>query len=205
MTQWVENPHGGRARGPRGLARAWLEVMVRPRRFFRNGIAPADQAPGLVFVITVTVVVLVGRLVFAPETLPTFGTNRVVSGAIVVGIGGFLVAPLALHLAAALQTLALLPIVDDRAGISETVQLIAYATAPCVFVVVPVAAVQLLAAAYGFGLLVIGLSVVHRTSLIRASLASLVPGLFVFGFAFGGLSAFEAVSGVELVEDPREG
>jgi len=204
VTQWVENPQGGRDRGLRGLVRAWFEVLVRPRRFFRNGIAPADQAPGLVFVIAVTLVFLAGRLVFAPETLPWFGTNRVVSAAIVLGVGGFLVAPLALHLTAALQTLALMPLVSDRAGISETVQTIAYATAPCVFVAVPIPAVQLIAATYGFVLLVLGLSIVHATTLARALLASLIPGLFVFGFVFGGVDAFETVTGVELIDDPRE-
>ena len=49
MTTWVENPTGGRDRGPRNLVRAWIEVLVRPQQFFRNGVAPGDQAPGLVF------------------------------------------------------------------------------------------------------------------------------------------------------------
>ncbi|MES3517734.1 MAG: YIP1 family protein [Natronomonas sp.] len=204
MTQWVENPQGGRDRGPRGLLRAWIEVSIRPRRFFENGIAPGDQAPGLIFAMCVTAVYLGGRLVFAPETLPSFG-GSILTAAIVLGVGCVLVAPLALHLAAAIQTLALIPIADDRAGVSETVQVVGYAVAPCVFVAVPVPAIQLFAAAYGFCLLVVGLVVVHGISVPRAVLSAVVPGLFVFGLAFGGIGSLESLLGVELTTDPAGG
>lgn len=203
MTQWIERPEGGRKRGPRGIARAWLEVCFRPRRFFENGVAPGDQAPGLVFAIAVTAVFLGGRLLFAPETLPAFG-SPVFTVAIVLGVGCFLVAPVVLHLSAALGTVALLPLVEERAGVSETVQIIGYASGPCVFVAIPVSVVQFAAAAYGFGLLVVGIAVVHRTTPVRAALAAIVPGVFVFGFAFGGIGAFEAATGIELLEDPRD-
>ena len=127
VTQWVENPEGGRRRGPRGLARAWVEVLVRPGRFFRNGVAPADQAPGLTFALAVAFTVVVGRLLLSPGSLP--GYTRVVSStgspylsaAVLAGVIGFLVAPLVLHLAAALATLSLIAVVDDRAGISASV------------------------------------------------------------------------------------
>jgi hypothetical protein len=204
VTQWVENPRGGRERGPRGLLRAWAEVLVRPRRFFRNGVAPGDQAPGLAFAIAVTFVYVGSQMALTPASVSGYeriaaATGSVyLSGAIVLGAACFLVAPLALHLAAALGTLALLPVADDRAGVSETVQIIAYATAPAVFAAAPIPAVRLLAVLYGCILLIVGFSVVHETPLPRAIVAGFVPAVFVFGFAFGGISAFEAVTGVAV-------
>ncbi len=61
MTQWVENPTGGRDRGPTALVRAWVEILRRPRRVFRTGVAPGDQAPGLVFAATVVLFEEVSR------------------------------------------------------------------------------------------------------------------------------------------------
>lgn len=204
VTQWVEDPAGGRDRGPRGLARAWVEVLVRPRRFFENGVSPGDQAPGLTFAIAVAGVAVGGRLLLAPSSLS--GYERVaaatgsptLSAVVVLGVACFLVAPLVLHLAAALATLSLLPVVSDRAGVGQTVQVVAYAAAPAVFTAVPFPAVRLLAAVYGSVLLVVGLSVVHDTTLPRALLAGAVPALFVFGLALGGIAALEAVLGVDL-------
>jgi len=51
------------------------------------------------------------------------------------------------------------------------------------------------------GLLVVGVAVVHETSLPRAAAAGVVPALFVFGFALGGIAALEAVLGVEVTPD----
>ncbi len=207
VTQWVENPSGGRERGPRGIARAWVEVLVRPGRFFRNGVAPGDQAPGLTFAIVVAFAFVGGRLLVAPETLSGYGRIAAATGStyltavVVLGAVCFLVAPLVLHLAAALGTVALVALVDDRAGVSETVQVIAYAAAPGVFVAVPLPAVQVVAAAYGALLLAVGFAVVHGASPPRAALAATVPALFVFGFAFGGIGAFEAVTGLEVTAD----
>ena len=70
VTQWVERPGGGRRRGPRGLGRAWLEVQLRPRRFFANGIAPGDQAAALTFAVAVAVAAVGGRLLVDPSTVP---------------------------------------------------------------------------------------------------------------------------------------
>ncbi|OYR96216.1 hypothetical protein DJ71_01240, partial [Halorubrum sp. E3] len=53
VTSWIENPEGGRARGPRALARAWVEALIRPRRLFANGVSPGDQAPALTFAVAV--------------------------------------------------------------------------------------------------------------------------------------------------------
>jgi len=199
VTTWVENPTGGRDRGPRGIARAWVEVLVRPRRFFTNGVAPGDQAPGLVFAVVVTLVYLGSRFALDPASLPTFGGRPYVSALLVLAAAGLIVAPAVLHLTAALQTVLLMVSVRNRAGVSETVQVLAYATAPCALAGLPFPALRVACAAYGFVLLVVGISVVHDVSVPRGALAVAVPGVIVFGYAFGGLFAFEAVTGLELV------
>lgn len=207
MTQWVEDPTGGRERGPRGLARAWVEVLRRPRRFFANGVAPGDQAPGLTFAVVVAAGHVSGRLLLAPGSLPGYervaaATGSVYLSAVVLaGVACFLVAPLVLHLAAALATLSLLPVADERAGVGETVQVVAYAAAPAVFGAVPITEVQLAVALWGSALLVVGLAVVHGISVARALLAGLVPAAFVFGLVIGGFGALEAVAGVEVTAD----
>jgi len=48
VTTWIENPEGGRARGPRAVVRSWGEVLVRPRRFFVTGVGPGDVLDGVV-------------------------------------------------------------------------------------------------------------------------------------------------------------
>ncbi len=195
VTRWVEEPSGGRRRGPRGLGRAWVEVLVRPRRFFRHGVAPGDQAPALTFAIAVAFAAVGGRLLLAPSSLSGYARvaeatgSTYLSAAVVLGVACVLVAPVVLHLAAALATLALVAAVDDRAGVSETVQVIAYAAAPGVFVAVPRPALQLAALAYGGGLLAVGVAVVHDTTRLRAALAAVLPASFVFGVAFGGFAA----------------
>ncbi|MFB6169790.1 MAG: YIP1 family protein [Haloarculaceae archaeon] len=196
MTQWVENPTGGRDRGPAAIARAWAEVLVRPRRFFTAAVAPGDQAPGMVFASLVAVVYVGARFALVPATRPDLAGRPVLSMVLALALVALALAPLALHFAAALCTLALRFVVADRAGVSETVQVIAYASAPCVFAAVPHPAVRLACALYASGLLVVGLAVVHRTSLARAALAGVLPALLVFGYGFGGVFAFEALSGV---------
>jgi len=185
VTQWVEEPAGGRDRGPGALGRAWGEVLVRPFRFFEAGIAPNDQAPGLVFAAVVVLVEEVIRLALLPTAYPDDPLVAAVAlGAVVV-----IVTPAALHLAAAAATVVLVPLAPDRAGVSETVQVIAYATAPCVFAAVPVLAVRALAVTYGAVLVVVGLSVVHRTTLVRAALAAVVPVAVAFAYGFRGIDA----------------
>ncbi|WP_049998326.1 YIP1 family protein [Halococcus sediminicola] len=193
MTQWVENPTGGRDRGPVALARAWFEALVRPRRFFATGVAPGDQAPGLAFVMTVVAIEEAARFALVPGAYPVLGGRPVASALLALLIAVGFVAPLALHLAAAIQTLALVPVASERAGVSETVQVIAYASAPCVLAGLPVPALRVACALYGWTLLVVGTSEVHGIGLGRAALAAAIPGLFVFGYAFRGVAAATAL------------
>ena len=204
MTQWVQTPEGGRDRGPAGVARAWVEVLVRPRRFFRNGIAPGDQAPGLVFAVAVALCHVGARLALSPNPLPGVEGRPTESLVFALLVAAFVLAPLALHLAAALQTLAFVALgavglAKERGGVSQTVQVIAYATAPCALSGAPVPALRAVAAAYGFVLLVVGLAEVHDLSTALAVVAALVPGAFVFAYAFGGVFALEALLGTNLV------
>ncbi|MFB6086945.1 MAG: YIP1 family protein [Haloarculaceae archaeon] len=203
MTTWVEEPGGGRARGPRGLARAWVEVLVRPRRFFRNGIAPADQAPGLVFGVLVALGHAATRLAFAdpfrlpgsdPVSLPPFlaGGGTATALFVLLAVSLFLL-PALFHLAAAVETLALRLVAPDRGGVSETVQVLAYATAPCLLAGYPAPALRVVCTAYGAGLLVVGTAVRHETTFPRAAVAAAVPAVLVFGYAFGGFVALAAL------------
>ncbi|MFB6081021.1 MAG: YIP1 family protein [Haloferacaceae archaeon] len=197
MTTWVTDPGGGRPRGIRGLVRTWVEVLVRPRRFFRTRIAPGDQAPGLVFAVVVALAYVLGRLASGggavPATLPVVGGTGALATLFLVLAVALVVAPATLHLAAALQTLLLIPAVRDRGGVSETVQTLAYATAPCALAGAPVPELRALCALYGAALLVVGLREVHGTGLVRAALAGVVPAALVFGYAFRGFAAAGAV------------
>ncbi|MFB6135880.1 MAG: YIP1 family protein [Halobacteriaceae archaeon] len=195
MTQWVERAEGGRARGPRGLLRAWAEVLVRPRRFFRAGVAPGDQAPGLAFAMAVALVAAATRFALVPSSrAPVSGSPFVDYALSVAGVTLFL-APVVVHLVAALQTAVLAVAAPDRGGVGETVQVVAYAAAPCAFAGVPSPGLQVLCAGYGTALLAVGLSERHRLGVGRALLASLPAAAVVFGYGFGGFGAVSALFG----------
>ena len=189
MTQWVDGSRAGRARGPRALVLAWIAVLIRPRRFFRRAVAPGDQAPGLTFAMAVVLVEEASRLLATPSTVPAIAGGRLPSAAIAVGVAVLLATPAVLHLVAGLETLVLLVLVDDRAGISETVQVLGYATAPCVLAGLPSPEIRLACAAYGAGLLAIGTAEVHGVGRRRALVVTALPAAIVFGYGFRGFPA----------------
>lgn len=193
MTQWIENVSGGRERGPAALARAWVEVLVNPRRFFERAIAPGDQAPGLIFAMTVVAIEEATRFALVSGAAPVFGGWPALSVLFGLALAVLFVAPAVLHLTAAVQTLLLVALVPERAGISETVQTIAYATAPCVFVGLPSPTIRAAGTLYGALLFVVGLRTVHGTSYARALLVGAIPATLVFGYAFRGFAALEKV------------
>jgi hypothetical protein len=195
VTTWVENPRGGRERGPRGLARAWVEVMVRPRRFFRVGVAPGDQAPGLAFAVTVTLAFVGTKFALVPESVPDLAGGGAFSAMLALLAVALFVAPAVLHLAAALTTLLLVALVRERAGVSETVQVVAYAAAPCAFAGVPIPALTAICGVYGSALLVLGLREVHDASPARAVAVAALPAALVFGYGFEAFGALAAVAG----------
>jgi len=196
VTQWVDEPTAGRDRGPAAIVRAWAEVLVRPRRFFRNGVAPGDQAPGLVFAAVVVLVAVGTNLLVRPDGYPVLAERPVVSAILWVLAAVVLVAPAAIHLTAAVQTVLLIAVVPDRAGISETVQVICYATAPCILAGVPDPWLRSVCALYGGGLYVLGLATVHEVRLHVALVVGFVPAVAVFGYGFGGVPALVEVADV---------
>jgi hypothetical protein len=175
------------------ILRAWVEVLVRPRRFFRNGVAPGDQAPGLIFAALVVFVAVASMLAARPDGYPVLAGQPVVSAVLWVLAAMVLVAPAAIHLTAAVQTVLLMATVPHRAGISETVQVICYATAPCVFAGLPSPWLGSAVALYGGVLYVLGLATVHETRWYVALLVGVVPAVAVFGYGFGGLAALAEV------------
>jgi hypothetical protein len=166
-----------------------VEVLIRPSRFFGTGIAPGDQAPGLVFAVCVAVAFAGGRFLLDPATIPMAFGGPTVSAVVSLLFVAVFIAPASLHLTAALQTVLLILIVRDRAGISETVQVLAYATAPCALAGVPIPELRAACALYGAGLLALGIREVHETSTLRAATATLVPAALVFGYGFRGVDA----------------
>lgn len=195
MTQWVDDPEGGRERGPRGIARAWIEVLVRPRRFFEHGVAPADQAPGLVFAVVVVAIYQGTRFALGVDEVPVVAEQPTLSAVFWLAAAAVIVTPVALHLTAAFQTLLLAPFAPDRGGVSETVQVIGYATAPCALAGVPVVALQALLLGYGAVLLVTGLSIVHRLPVWKAIPLGAGPAAIVFLGGFRGRAVVDALVG----------
>lgn len=204
MTQWIENPAGGRDRGPAGIARAFVEVLVRPRRFFRRAIASGDQAPGLVFAAVVVLIEEVSRFAIvalasrgiistASVPYPFIGTLDPLESVLVLLVVVVFIVPAALHLTAALQTVLLAPFAPDRGGVSQTVQVIAYATAPCVFAGLPLPAIRVVCALWGSSLYVLGTSEIHDLPLGKAVALGAIPAIFVFGFGFRGLPALQTL------------
>jgi hypothetical protein len=194
VTQWAENTDLGRERGPVALLRAWVEVLVSPREFFRGKVAPGDQAPGLTFVAAVVLVSESIRLAVVDGAYPVIGGQPTASAVLWVLFVVVLVAPAGVHLTAALQTVILIGTIEDRAGVSETVQVLCYATAPCVLVGLANPWVTGAVAVWGAALLVVGLSEVHGVPLATALAVAAVPAALAFGYGFGGFESLAAVS-----------
>lgn len=188
MTTWVE-PEGGRERGLIGLAKSFTQVLVNPRTFFDEAVSPGDQAPGLAFAMVVVLVVVATRLALYPSRALAFPAPRPVAAALTIALFVLLVAPAALHALSAIETLALVVVAPDRGGVSETVQVLAYASAPCAFVGASLPAVTFVCGLWAFVLLVLGTSIVHRISVSRALAAAAVPGVLAYGSGFGWFAA----------------
>lgn len=197
MTQWT-TPSGGRQRGLRGLLGAWVGIMTRPRQFFQRSVSPGDQGPALGFVVSVTTIAAAQVVAFDPIELPGGDVATGWMALLMVALLAMLVAPTAVHLVAAVQTVILAVAVPDRAGVSETVQVLAYASAPCVIAGVPVPEVRVIATAYATVLFVLGLATVHDVSVPRAAILGAVPASLAFGLGFRGFTAAATV-GSDLI------
>ncbi|AGN01455.1 hypothetical protein L593_07550 [Salinarchaeum sp. Harcht-Bsk1] len=194
MTQWVEDVEGGRQRGLRGLAKAWVEVLVRPRRFFAEGIAPGDQGPGLTFAIAVVLVAQGTRFAFGTDPYPVVDGRPILSGAFWLVAVAVLIAPVVLHVVGALQTVILAAGAEDRGGVSETVQILAYASAPCVLAGVPFPPLQVVVGLWAGALYFVGLAAVHDFAPSRALLLGAIPAVVAYGYAFRTIAAAETLA-----------
>jgi hypothetical protein len=194
MTTWVE-PEGGRERGLRGLAKSFTQVLVNPVTFFDEAVSPGDQAPGLGFAMAVVLAAAGTRLVLDPADALAFPAADWLRVVLTVALVVMLVTPAAVHALSALQTLALVAVAPSRAGVSQTVQVIAYAAAPCAVAGLGVPAATAAAGLWAFALLVVGTRVVHDVSWLRALLAALAPGVLAFGAGFGAWPAIRSLAG----------
>lgn len=196
MTQWVGDSGIGRPRGPAAMARAWAEVVGRPRTFFRYNVAPGDQGPGITFFATLVLVEESIRIGLVPGAYPVFGGEPLLSAVVWLLVAAVLVAPIGTHLVAALQTVLLAVGAPDRAGVSETVQVLCYASAPCLLAGLPDPWLRAVVVWYGAAVYLVGLAVVHDLGPGRAAVLGLLPAGLVFGLGFGGVDALATVAGV---------
>ncbi|OYR55775.1 YIP1 family protein [Halorubrum halodurans] len=204
MNSWIETPEGGRDRGLRALGRAWIEAMIRPRRFFANGVAPGDQAPGLTFAAAVAAVFVTGWVATEPAAVPGIAENATLSAAVVVLVVTALAAPVGLHLTAAVATVSLVIAslefdggigFRERGGVSETVQVVAYASAPMAIAGPPIPALRIVCGGYATLLLLVGVHTVHGTSPLRTLLAGLPAATFGYGIGYRVVAAGRALLG----------
>jgi hypothetical protein len=133
------------------------------------------------------------RLAVVPGATPMIAGSRLSSGILTLMLAVLLVTPAALHLVSGLQTILLIPITAERGGVSETVQVLAYATAPCVLAGAPIPALRVVCTLYGTSLYLLGLTIVHDLDPWQTAVAGILPAGIVFGLAFRGFPALMAV------------
>lgn len=175
------------------MVRAWYRILLHPRQFFAESVPPADQAPGLLFAAAVVLIEESTRLVLVDGAAPVLRGQPTLSAVAWVLAAVLLIAPAAIHLTAAVETLVLMAVAPDRGGVSQTVQVICYSMAPCVLAGIPNAALTAVVAAWSVGLVVFGTSLVHEVTVPRATVAALVPAAIVFGVGFRGIEAGASV------------
>ncbi len=204
MTPWYDDPDGGRARGPRGLARAWVETLVRPRRLFVNGVSRGDQAPALTFAVAVAAVFTLGWIVVEPQAVPGIVGSVPVSALILLLVVIAMAAPVGLHLTAAVATVSVIlasVTIDDglalreRGGVSETVQVVAYASSPMALAGPPIPGLRVVCGLYASVLLLIGFRTVHGTTPVRTLIAGLPPAILGYGVGYRVIAAARTVVG----------
>jgi hypothetical protein len=167
--------------------RRWLRRLLRPRRFFAAAVRANDQAPAVYHIIIVGSITAAVRLWMGP--IPAVGGSTIFGAAVWIALTGLFIAPIALHLAAALATVMLIITAPDRAGISMTVQVWAYAATPVVLIGVGRPALTVVAIAVAGYWTIVGTAVVHQISTRRALLAAAVPIGIVYGIGLGGFAS----------------
>ncbi|MFW6448062.1 MAG: YIP1 family protein [Halobacteriota archaeon] len=168
----------------------WGATLVFPWRVFPDRVRRGDQTPAMVLAVLVTGAWVAVRVVMDPDWYPVLGDSPRASVVIWALLLSVVVAPVAVHVLAAVVTVILLAVAPERAGVSESVQVVAFALAPAPLIATGVAEVQVAAALYGTGLLVYGLARVHRVSAERAMLAAVLPAYALFVLGFGADTGF---------------
>ena len=202
----MSGPSGGRPRGPRGLARTWVEVLVRPRRAFANGITPGDQAPALTFAVAVAAAFTLGWIASDPAAMPVVvPSSPVLSQAVVFVVVVALAAPVGLHLTAAAATVAVVvasvEVVDghfalrDRGGVSETVQAVAYASSPMALAGPVIPELRVACGAYATVLLFVGFREIHGLGPLRTAAAAVPPAALGYGVGYRAVAAARTLLG----------
>lgn len=191
------SPNDGRATGAAGgvsllgrSLRLWIETLVTPWRVFPDRVRVGDQTRAIIIAILVAGAWVAVRIGAAPGSFPILGGSTAASLLIWALLLSVVVAPLGVHVLAAIATVVLHAVASDRAGVSETVQTVAFATAPAPVIATGVAELQVLAALYGGALLVFGLIRVHRISIERAVLVGVIPAYLMFVVGFGAGDGF---------------
>jgi len=165
-------------------------------------VSPGDQAPGLTFAVVVAGVYALGWMAADPTVIPPIAEPPVLSAIVVFLVVIALGAPVGLHLTAAVATLSLLVAsvelddgvsVRDRGGVSETVQIVAYASAPMALAGPPIPVLRALCGLYAGALLVIGLRSVHGTTMARAFIAAAPPALLGYGVGYRAVAAVRSL------------
>jgi hypothetical protein len=204
VTSWIDDPVGGRARGPRGLARAWVEALVRPRRLFANGVGPGDQAPALTFAVAVAAAFTLGWMVTEPSAVPGIVASLPLSAVVTLLVVVALAAPVGLHLTAAVATVSVIVAsveiddglaLRDRGGVSETVQVVAYASSPMALAGPPIPTLRVACGAYAAVLLLIGFRTVHRTTPLRTLVAGVPPAVLGYGVGYRVIASVRVLLG----------
>ena len=91
----------------------------------------------MVFGVLVTLIEVATRMATGGLDVGTVAGGPLLTKLLALALVGLFVAPAVLHLTAALQTVILMLFVPGRGGISETVQVIGYAVAPCLLAGLP--------------------------------------------------------------------
>jgi len=177
---------------------------VRPRRLFVNGVAPGDQAPALTFAIAVAAAFTLGWLIADPAVVPGIVASVPVSALVTLLVVIVLAAPVGLHLTAAVATVSVIVAsveyddgfgLRDRGGVSETVQVVAYASSPMALAGPPIPLLRIACGAYAVALLLIGFRVVHRMTPLRTLVAGVPPALLGYGVCYRVIASVRTLLG----------
>jgi hypothetical protein len=181
-----------------------MEALVRPRRLFANGVARGDQAPALTFAIAVAAAFTLGWIAVDPSVIPGIVESVSLSAVVLFLVVVALAAPVGLHLTAAVATVSVIVAsvefddglsLRERGGVSETVQVVAYASSPMAFAGPPIPEVRVLCGAYATALLLIGFRTVHGTTPIRTLVAGLPPSVLGYGIGYRVIASIRALVG----------